>query len=305
MTRRHTLTTLATTAAIGLFAMAAHADLIVQEGFNYIDGFNFNGGPVDTSETTGLAAGSWSGGFNRDRTATSGSLGVGAHVSAFNKMHFETGDNIAWTALTSSAGGDLRIANDAGTYSFWASTLVKTPTSFSYNGTDVLDGTLRIGVEYRDDSEILGFSIDPTNATAANVGLSVPNGFDDTISYAGTTTLSIDTTYLLLARFDIDDNESAGRLWLYDTSSPTTAPADVDAIASITGNYSRDLDATDLRINETSPNSQTGIFYDIDEVRIGETFTDVVLVPEPGSLALVLMGLGAVCLLRTRQRAGR
>ncbi len=67
------------------------------------------------------------------------------------------------------------------------------------------------------------------------------------------------------------------------------------------GNYGAKIEATDFlfnRIHLQAGKYQTGNF---DELRIGTTFSDVAMVPEP-STSIMLLTLAAVALLRYIRR---
>ena len=105
---------------------------------------------------------------------------------------------------------------------------------------------------------------------------------------------TLDTTFLLVAKFSKDGSTNYNRTDLYINPTSTTEPGTTDATAVFGGTGIDTLSLFNIR--HFTPEAGDTLF--IDELRFATTFADA-LVPEPGSLAL--LGLGALTLLRRRR----
>ncbi len=90
--------------------------------------------------------------------------------------------------------------------------------------------------------------------------------------------------------------------WLWVNPSTDSEPSIASAMASITG-----MDLTFTRIrpfagNPTTQSENIGAQGLVDEIRIGTTWGDMLIVPEPSSLSLLAVG-GLALLLRRRAKA--
>ena len=117
-------------------------------------------------------------------------------------------------------------------------------------------------------------------------------------SYSGTAGyyLSPGTTYLALAKLDVTSGADSISLWMKTQSDDLSSEANLG-----TALYS--LNGTDVLGNTferigISMGTGAGQF---DALRIGETLSDVTAVPEPSTVALVLMGLLAMVAFRRRR----
>lgn len=121
-------------------------------------------------------------------------------------------------------------------------------------------------------------------------------------------TFSNGQTLLLVGRYTNSPVAADDRLELlgYDTAAAHVLPAAFDPDDPQKLFYSR-LDGIDMDFTRVSSLAFTIRGDDnnfIDEVRVGRTFADVTLVPEPGSWVLLLSGLtGIGCAARARFRA--
>ncbi len=118
------------------------------------------------------------------------------------------------------------------------------------------------------------------------------------------TNTAIDTEHTALVRIDFGAG-NADTAWVWMNPSFTTEPAVGTADATTTGNFTFDR----VRPFAGNPNNQTingvstavgGATGTIDNFIIGEFFSDVMPVPEPGSVSLALLALGS--LLGRRRR---
>jgi hypothetical protein len=118
----------------------------------------------------------------------------------------------------------------------------------------------------------------------------------------GGTAVTPGQTYFMVARIEsfAAPTVDVAKLWVfgpgYASQVPATEPAAFDATA--TNNTAAILDRIRIRIDPGSTGAAPG---EVDEIRIGNSWLDVVSVPEPSSL--ILLGVAAAAGLVRRRRA--
>jgi len=270
-------------AALTLVAAASS-----QAALLFYDGFNYAAGSINGTQNGGIGGlTAWvegEGTVTNDPTIVSSGL-TAPGLSTIGGALSDT---------TSSSLGARRTFDNTGLgadgTSVWFSAL--------YNHTSAgSDFRLKL---FADSSISLGTS---GYATAANSGI----GFNFTggtglrvenqnVQIGTATALAVNTVHLVVGRIDFSDTSNADRvlLWVNPTIS-LTAPLDAAAAQNVTG---FNLQATlGNAVAARWGGAGTGI---IDEIRLGNTFGDVVAIPEPSTYALLLGGLGALVWLRRR-----
>lgn len=272
-----------------LASSAAHAVLIAYDGFDYGTGGAplANDALINTAPNggTGFNTGFTSANVNWSSTGLSSSSTVSAPIGG--SLRFDGNDT-----LTQRAWGDATVATPVGTYWY----------SFLFNPVD----STAPGNGGRGTFNIM-YSTSSTNGqNGAGLRLDNANGGADlqfkALSSTGGTSASIITvaggygqTYFIVGRIDITAGGSTNRLWV----NPTDNMVPLDS-ASISISMDATQTAT-LRPSLAGRMFGTGAGSALfeDEVRIGTTVNDVMLIPEPSAAALGLLGLAG--LLRRRR----
>ena len=131
-----------------------------------------------------------------------------------------------------------------------------------------------------------------SNGTNSGAVVKYNNVYSNTADYY----VSADTTFLLLAKLDVTSGADSITFWMKTESDDLSSEVALGtALYSLSGTDI--LGATFDRIGISMGNG-AGQF---DALRIGETLVDVTAVPEPSTVALVLMGLLAVVVFRRRR----
>jgi hypothetical protein len=241
-----------------LASSPAIGQVIAYEGFNYAAGTNLNG----LSGGTGWA-------------------------NAWSEPNFGTGnpsDNVPETIQAGSLTGgrfsyDIRnlgtALGTAGTTRY-ASFLLRRDTIGPDPGNNGPDyGGLVFGDENNPNSLFVG---KPGGGILGNYALENGNGSGQVSS---TRPEVLGTTALLVVRFDFTAGNDTFRLYVNPTPGGIE-PSAADAIKS-------DLNIASLV--GVSISTGAAATWSVDEIRVGNTFADVVApVPEPGSLGLLLAG---------------
>lgn len=137
-----------------------------------------------------------------------------------------------------------------------------------------------------------------TNAAAGTFRLAIANGnWSDTTTTQFPQNLSPSTTYTIVTRINVDTGAST--LWVNPASESSTSVTATDTFT-----FQGAIASYALRqgTTGTTPISAPGDLV-VDNLRVGRSFSDVVVVPEPGTVAL--LSLGAFGLLLRRRNAAR
>ncbi|MGH8047275.1 MAG: PEP-CTERM sorting domain-containing protein [Chthoniobacterales bacterium] len=136
-------------------------------------------------------------------------------------------------------------------------------------------------------------------AAGAGFNFGVANRSNSTPTY-DTVELSLNTTYFIVASytFNAGTNDDSSSLWINPASSNFEAASAPTPTLTVTGG--NDL----VQINQFLIRGVTGSGAgEVDELRVGTTWASVTPVPEPGTVALVGLGLGTVLFGVRRRRA--
>ncbi len=286
-------TTIVLAAMAGLLLAAApnaSAAIVVNESFNigsgsgeYTDGVSLQNQP-----TTGAATNGWAGAW--DVTATNDSFSESGGLTYSAGSIGQIGGTGGSNGNAVISGATDRVIASNGTLqtatTLWARVLFQSAGNdafFSFR-TDGSANNGRVTFRHTDTKgDILLRTLDGTNISDP-----ADPGFQSQIVTG--------VTNLMVFKFTIDRSGTAAEtvdFWLDPTTSNEAllgAPT-----ATVSGNI---LDSTNNQINFfnlTGGDSN----YKADEIAIGETFNDVVPVPEPASLT---MGLAGLTLLLGRRR---
>jgi len=190
-------------------------------------------------------------------------------------------------SLTSSETEDVSAALSGGPYS--AGSGVTLYTSFTVSFSSLPNNAGTYFAHFRDSTN--GFRdriwASTTGAAPGEFRIGIGNGSSATaLSGQVTADLSLNTTYLVVTRYDISANQST--IWL-----DPTAETDPNVTAS---DLSTPLDVNTLAFRQ---NAGMGTLL-LDDVKVGTTFADVV--PEPSALALCVLGAAGLFARRLRRR---
>jgi hypothetical protein len=262
---------------VGVCAMGAHsqATLTFYEGFNYATG----------ADLATQSASAWANVNSGDNVpVVSGSLNVsGLQASTGNSVTFDGAGIDEQRSFTAIASGSVWYS-----MAFQITSLGTLNTTGGYfaglaSGTTNFSSTL-----WSRNDGAGGFNIGlANNTTAANVNWAVGS-------------LSLNTTYYIVANFDVDNDTAA--YWLNPSSANFAAGSAPIATASgLTGTVRASLDRFFLRQDSTTATP----FVQVDEIRVGTTWADVtpVGVPEPSTYMMLLGGALMMVLVVRRKQA--
>lgn len=295
-------------ATLCMMAGASHAGLVVYEGFDYAVGVQngLNGGTGFAGAWEDMTAGSNAGegyvysssgnteGTNGNKPDWDGAVDnlpqTGGYIGLSPFVNDSTQDrNNARRALAQSAGAmagadrilwmSMAVHFEDNRFNFSPGLMLTDGGGFSERVRDITDGSTGIGIGHGS-----AWGID-LNAITYNAG-----AFDTRTNISNIST-TLDNVIVLKYEFgDTTDKVSA---WFF-TEDQALSEAVFDANAlSTTSTFNIDEFTLDtLAVGIT----RAGNAY--DEIRIGDSFTDVVT-PEPTSLAL--LGLGGMLVARRRR----
>lgn len=290
-----------------LLTPAAHATLLIYEGFNYTTGSNL-GAIKPNSNTVGL-----------DQTTFYAGSGAANYAVQASSLSFgalqTTGGSVSFSTTTSVASGKLALAsNYSGT--LWSSYLVRFSTTQGGGATD--GALLRISNDTANTGErFLSFADSRSSTTTVAVG------YDTTPSSTGGT-LTTATTYIIISKFTnvgmVLNTTTTGQssIWAlteaqfgnFIAGGGTEAYLNSATVAgTATGVTARGNDTT---LTAGSYSLASGNFAALvsvndsgsfDELRYGTTLADVTPIPEPATAAAA-GGLAALlAVLRRRRQA--
>jgi hypothetical protein len=279
--------------AIGALGVSdAKAAPLAYDGFK-IGGDGYTAGSLGGQNPTTLG---FTGAWNQANIFGNGSAVVNS-ASALTYPSF-TSDNTGGVATSSGGGSGVRVSRPltnpfttatAGTYYFSYLTQVPNTNKSGYvglemhsGGTDDSQRTFQAGY----NQDVAPFS--PTNIT--QWGIRVNNS---TIA-SSTVNAEANTTALFVVKFTLSATNNSDSITLWVNPSDLSSEAGSGAGTTLSG-----LNFTADRIGFGDFFSDGGKF---DELRVGTTFNDATtVVPEPGTVGLLMGGAGAL-LLRTRRR---
>ncbi|PTX96990.1 hypothetical protein DB345_07380 [Spartobacteria bacterium LR76] len=300
---------------VSAFLLAAsfvpsQATLLVYEGFNYTTGSTLNtitpnASTVGLNKTTAYA-GNGAANYTVQSGLTFGSLTT-------------TGGSITSSASVTAVGAaKLSLNTYVGT--LWSSYLV----SFSsISNTAVGSGALtRVANDTSNNGERFNSYADsriPSGSPTTNLGIAYNAASNITV---GTTSLSLDTTYILISKYTnvglaINAGTGTGTLYALSlsqfnsfisaggTESWLNSASIGTGVSDVTGRVSSTNNASSTYLFQSGAYAQfvnvnDGVTF--DELRYGSTLTDVVPVPEPGTLGLAALGAGTAFLFRRKNR---
>jgi len=256
---------------VAALTSAAHADVLLLDGFSYPDG------PITT-----VSGGAWTAHSGTDSGATA--MNVSAGMVLINQDDVTAGR--ADVNRLYNGGTTVAPATDNTTKIYSSFTI--SSSSLPINGDS--DGSYFAHIKSSAANEFYGRIGANTNGAApgtfrfaiANESWNVAN----TVEFPQD--LSLNTTYTVVSRLDLATDQTT--LWVNPVSEASLSVTATDALTYSAGA----INAFALR-QGTSGTGAPGDFA-IDNLRVGTSFADVV--PEPSGLVL----LGAVGLLLRRRR---
>jgi len=281
---------------------------IVQSGLLSYEGFDYTAGEALTNGTTGINGGTgWNSPWFRDysggniRYITNGIASVGTAtfsgqtVSPYTPIGqtfdadansergirewaASTGDSNSFSAGTSGSADEM-----------WISLLVnKGPNSGDFLAVNLFGGdqssTANLALKFGQSGQYVTLE----NGNIINRNFSA---------------VSVDTDYFVLLKLSSDVNSR-------DVRVQSAAYDDVTNVPSVEGGIAWDLDGTHTFVSDINLNAiglqgsiTSGGNVLADELRIGDGFSDIAVIPEPSSLSLLGMALGTLVLFWRKFRS--
>ncbi|MDY0165627.1 MAG: PEP-CTERM sorting domain-containing protein [Thermoguttaceae bacterium] len=270
---------------LALPASGLRADLLVYEGFDYPYASNE---PL-TGKIGGMGfTGAWQAGVHPTTGVSEDSLLINDNGLAYPML--ATVGNAAWD---NSGGSQANYrAWDSSGYTGTGDVLW---FSFLFNTSSVSTSSeLRIFALGSDTYSSGAGAMAFTNATPAQEGKGMLHAQLGG-SRSGGLLYDHDTDNLVVGRVDFTGNDSAGSVTVWLNPSRNAEPIAADGVT---------------RTGTTSTAAWTNLYArggsawrgQLDELRIGTSFFDVVPVPEPASGLLAMLGMVGVLLVRCRRR---
>ena len=298
---------LAAILGLALTASSASSAILVYEGFDYGPAADetragnalLDGQPDGVSDgvnaigLSGVWADSTAVTATSDLYMANGSLAFGDLATSGNHFRSDTNNNNDIMSRTISA--TLAGTNSELWFSFTAN---KLQNDFSAAEGGIVIGNTTVGnariFENDGSSGLQGFGVAPTT-TGDNW---TAYGWNGTTQVAGANAFSVPTngseTNLLVGQIEFD--AGTGGLDIFTLSYYVLNGGSVIG-GSLTEITSLEVDVTQSTLDTLNLTRQVNTAY--DEIRIGESLNDVVLVPEPS--AALLGALGALLLFRRRR----
>ncbi len=269
-------------------AVSSNASLIVSESFegtNYVAGSSFIG---VTAQGTGLT-GNW--------TKSASSADTDWTISSSSPMSYASGDVSvsggtkygvgSWVGAASQVA-NIQLSNGLAFASqpFYASFLIRYNGALDVNdnmslhtaNTDVVTSISRSGVRDNGLSDV---------GWLAN---------DSTSSYIASPTLSASNTYFMVLKLDNIGTQWRGTLWLNPDSTTVEGGGALGTVTQTLGG-SNTINFLGFKIS----NADAGDSLNLDAIRIGTAWGDVVTVPEPSTWALLAASGAFLAVFRRRR----
>jgi hypothetical protein len=277
----------------------ASATLIAYEPFNYTVGTEIGG----LSGGMGFT-GAW-GGYNATALPAGSSMVQSGSLSVAGVP--TSGNSVLFSGVGGTAQFARTFANAAGTdgtslyFSFIGQRLGDAQDPI-VNGSNQFPRGVNVGlfdVEATADGGAERVAIGNSSNATVNEWSIIPKGSGGNRVGAG---LSYDTAAWAVVRIDFHgDSTVADDVYLWLNPNPNSEPSTASAVASSIGGFDySNVDTLRPFIGGLSGASPAGQLL-VDEIRLGTTYADMSVVPEPGTIGLAALG-GIALLFRSKKR---